>query len=94
MTKAEIVTEIAKQTGIEKAPVLTIVEQFMTVVKDNLVNGENVYLRGFGSFITKQRAEKTARNISKNTTVIVPAHNIPFFKPSDAFKDMMAKLTL
>lgn len=91
MTKAEIITEIAKQTGIEKAAVLTIVEQFMAAVKDSLVNGENVYLRGFGSFIVKQRAEKTARNISKNTTVIVPAHNIPYFKPSDAFKEMMTK---
>lgn len=91
MTKAEIVTEIAKQTGIEKAAVLTIVEQFMTAVKDSLANGENVYLRGFGSFIVKQRAEKTARNISKNTTVIIPAHNIPYFKPSDTFKDMMTK---
>lgn len=91
MTKAEIITEIAKQTGIEKAAVLTIVEQFMAAVKDSLVNGENVYLRGFGSFIVKQRAVKTARNISKNTTVIVPAHNIPYFKPSDAFKEMMTK---
>lgn len=91
MTKAEIITEIAKQTGIEKAAVLTIVEQFMAAVKDSLVNGENVYLRGFGSFIVKQRAVKTARNISKNTTVIVPAHNISYFKPSDAFKEMMTK---
>lgn len=91
MTKANIVKEIAKQTGIEKDAVLTIVEQFMTAVKDSLANGENVYLRGFGSFIVKQRAEKTARNISKNTTVIVPAHNIPYFKPSDAFKDIMGK---
>lgn len=91
MTKAEIITEIAKQTGIEKAAVLTIVEQFMAAVKDSLVNGENVYLRGFGSFIVKQRAVKTARNISKNTTVIVPTHNIPYFKPSDAFKEMMTK---
>lgn len=91
MTKAEIVNEIARQTGIEKNAVLTVVEQFMAAVKDSLANGENVYLRGFGSFIVKQRAEKTARNISKNTTVIVPAHNIPFFKPSDAFKDMMTK---
>lgn len=91
MTKAEIVTEIAKQTGIEKATVLTIVEQFMTAVKDSLGNGENMYLRGFGSFILKRRAEKTARNISKNTLVIVPAHNIPFFKPAECFKAEVAK---
>lgn len=94
MTKAEIVNEIAKQTGIEKDAVLTIVEQLMTAVKDSLASGENVYLRGFGSFIVKQRAEKTARYISKNTTVIVTAHSIPFFKPSDAFKEMMAMKTL
>lgn len=61
----------------------------MTVIKDALASGENVYLRGFGSFIVKERAEKTARNITKNTTVIIPAHKIPAFKPSDDFKDMV-----
>lgn len=91
MTKAEIVTEIAKSIGIEKNAVLTVVEQFMNVVKDSLAHGENVYLRGFGSFIVKQRAEKTARNISKNTTLIVPAHNIPAFKPAEAFKQEVSK---
>ena len=91
MTKAEIATEIAKSTGIDKAAVLTVVEQFMTVVKDSLAHGENIYLRGFGSFIIKQRAEKTARNISKNTAVIVPAHPIPAFKPADVFKAEVAK---
>ena len=91
MTKAEIATEIARATGIDKAAVLSVVEQFMTVVKDSLAHGENVYLRGFGSFIVKQRAEKTARNISKNTTLIIPAHNIPAFKPSNSFKDEVAK---
>ena len=91
MTKAEIVTEKAKSTGIEKNAVLTVVEQFMNVVKDSLTHGENVYLRGFGSFIVKQRAEKTARNINKNTTLIVPAHNIPAFKPADAFKQEVSK---
>ena len=87
MTKAEIATEIAKTTGIDKAAVVTVIEQFMTVVKDSLAHGENVYLRGFGSFIIKQRAQKTARNITKNTTLIVPAHNIPAFKPADVFKN-------
>lgn len=91
MTKAEIVNEIAKTTGIDKAAVLSIVEQFMTVVKDCLAHGENVYLRGFGSFVVKQRAEKTARNISKNTTLVIPAHNIPAFKPANSFKDEVAK---
>ncbi|MBD5299678.1 MAG: integration host factor subunit beta [Bacteroides sp.] len=92
MTKAEIASEIARTTGIDKAVVVTVVEQFMTVVKDSLANGENVYLRGFGSFIIKQRAEKTARNISKNTTLLVPAHNIPAFKPAPVFKEEVAKL--
>lgn len=85
MTKADIVNEIAKSTGIEKAVVLATVEKFMEVVKDSLANGENVYLRGFGSFIIKQRAEKTARNITLNTTITIPAHNIPAFKPAKVF---------
>lgn len=91
MTKTKIVSEIAKTTGIDKVTVLSVVEQFMTVVKDSLVHGENVYLRGFGSFIVKTRAEKTARNISKNTTLVIPAHNIPAFKPANTFKDEVAK---
>lgn len=76
MTKAEIVTEIAKTTGIEKTSVLAVVEGLMTSIKDSLAHGENVYLRGFGSFIVKERKEKTARNISKNTTIFIPAHII------------------
>ena len=67
MTKADIVNEISKNTGIEKAVVLETVEKFMESVKGSLAKGENVYLRGFGSFIVKKRAQKTARNISKNT---------------------------
>jgi len=85
MTKADIVNEIAKNTGIDKVTVLTTVEAFMETVKDSLSKNENVYLRGFGSFIIKERAEKTARNISKNTTIIIPAHNIPSFKPAKTF---------
>ena len=85
MTKADIVNEIAKNTGIDKATVLTTVEAFMEAVKDSLAKNENVYLRGFGSFVIKQRAEKTARNISKNTTIIIPAHNIPSFQPAKTF---------
>ena len=91
MTKAEIVNEISRQTGIDKASVLSVVEGFMTAVKDSLAHGENVYLRGFGTSQIKQRAEKLARNISKNTTVIVPAHNVPAFKPADTFKEQVAK---
>jgi DNA-binding protein HU-beta len=85
MTKAEIVNEISKKTGIDKATVLTTVEAFMASVKGSLDGGENVYLRGFGSFILKKRAQKTARNISKNTTIIIPEHNIPAFKPAKTF---------
>ncbi len=85
MTKAEIVSEIARKTGIEKAAVLVTVEELMATIKDSLCKGENVYLRGFGSFIIRKRAEKTGRNISKNTTIIIPAHNIPAFKPAKTF---------
>lgn len=85
MTKADIVNEIAKNTGVDKASVLATVESFMEIVKDSLANDENVYLRGFGSFIVKKRAQKTARNISKNTTIIIPEHNIPSFKPAKTF---------
>ena len=85
MTKADIVNEIAKNTGIDKATVLTTVEAFMETVKDSLTEGRNVYLRGFGSFIVKRRAEKTARNISRNTTIIIPEHFIPSFKPAKTF---------
>jgi DNA-binding protein HU-beta len=85
MTKADIVNEIAKSTGIDKVEVLKTVEAFMESVKTSLANEENVYLRGFGSFIVKKRATKTARNISKNTTIIIPEHNIPAFKPAKTF---------
>lgn len=85
MTKAEIVNEISRNTGIEKVTVQKTVEAFMETVKESLVDGKNVYLRGFGSIVVKKRAEKTARNISKNTTMIIPAHNIPSFKPAKEF---------
>jgi len=87
MTKADIVAEIAEKTGLEKVDVQTTVEAFMQEVKMALETGENVYLRGFGSFIIKERAEKTGRNISKNTTIVIPAHNIPSFKPAKVFMD-------
>jgi DNA-binding protein HU-beta len=85
MTKADIVNEVSKNTGIEKLTVQKAVEAFMETVKDSLVDGKNVYLRGFGSFVVKKRAEKTARNISRNTTIIIPSHNIPSFKPAKSF---------
>jgi len=85
MTKADVVNEIAKNTGIDKTTILQTIESFMEVVKGSLSKNQNVYLRGFGSFIVKQRAQKTARNISKNTTIIIPAHSIPSFKPSKSF---------
>jgi DNA-binding protein HU-beta len=85
MTKAEIVAEISSKTGIEKVAVQASVEAFMESVKGSLAKGENVYLRGFGSFIVKKRAKKTGRNISKNTTIIIPEHFIPAFKPAKTF---------
>lgn len=85
MTKAELVNTIVLETGINKKDVLAIVESLMAEVKNALEREEPVYLRGFGSFIIKHRAEKTARNITKNTTLIVPAHNIPAFKPAKEF---------
>jgi DNA-binding protein HU-beta len=85
MTKAEIVSKIADKLGLEKNDVQTTVESFMEEVKSSLEKNENVYLRGFGSFIVKTRAEKTGRNITKNTTIKIPAHNIPAFKPSKTF---------
>lgn len=89
MTKAEIVASISEKIGIEKIDVLAVVEALMKEVKDSLAKDENVYLRGFGSFIVKERAEKTGRNISKNTTIIIPAHNIPAFKPSKVFVEQV-----
>ncbi len=85
MTKADIVSEIAKSTGVEKVQVQAIVEAFMESIKASLTRKNNVYLRGFGSFIVKKRAKKVARNISKNTTITIPEHDIPAFKPAKSF---------
>ena len=85
MTKAELVAEISTKTGIEKTIVLQTVEASMKVIKNTMTEGENVYLRGFGSFIVKRRAQKLGRIISKNTTIIIPEHNIPAFKPAKTF---------
>ncbi len=92
MTKAELTQEISDKTGIDKRTVLTIVESLMTELKESLAQGEEVYFRGFGSFIIKRRATKTARNISKNTTILIPAHDIPAFKPSKEFIKSISKL--
>ncbi|MBR2638160.1 MAG: HU family DNA-binding protein [Bacteroidaceae bacterium] len=91
MTKAEVVNEIAKKTGIEKTVVLSTVEAFMDVVKESLSNRKPVFLRGFGSFIIKRRAEKTARDIHKETRLIIPAHDIPAFKPAKTFMSDVKK---
>ncbi len=85
MTKAEVISEIADKTGIDKADVSATVEAFFTVIKDNMSEGENIYVRGFGSFINKKRAKKVARNISKNTAIIIDEHYVPAFKPSKVF---------
>lgn len=87
MTKADIVAEISEKTGVEKVAVQVTVEAFMNAIRNSLENGQNVYLRGFGSFIVKRRAEKTGRNISKNQAIIIPAHYIPAFKPAKTFTE-------
>ena len=93
MTKADIINGITESTGIAKKDVAVVVESFMEAIKSSLLdNKENVYLRGFGSFIVKHRAEKTARNISKNTTISIPAHDFPAFKPAKEFVASISKL--
>jgi DNA-binding protein HU-beta len=94
MTKAEIVKEISQKTGVDKETALTVVEAFMEEVKLSLIQDENVYLRGFGSFITKVRKEKKARNISKNSSLVIPEHKIPAFKPAKTFMKEVSKLDL
>ena len=85
MTKADVIAEIAEKTGIDKADVSTTVEAFFSVVKSSMAKGENIYVRGFGSFVNKKRARKIARNISRNTAIIIDEHYIPSFKPSKVF---------
>jgi DNA-binding protein HU-beta len=87
MTKADIIAEISTKTGVEKVDVQEVVEAFFKVVKNNMISGENIYVRGFGSFVVKKRAQKTARNISKNTAIIIPEHFVPSFKPAKVFVD-------
>ena len=91
MTKADIVNEISEKTGIEKIVVQTTVEAFMKSIRTSMTEGKNVYLRGFGTFLVKKRAEKLGRNISKNTTVVIPAHFIPAFKPAKTFAERVKR---
>jgi DNA-binding protein HU-beta len=91
MTKADIINEISEKTGVEKLAVQATIESFMKVVKNHMADGKNIYLRGFGTFLVKKRAEKTGRNISKNETIIIPAHFIPAFKPAKTFAEKVKK---
>ena len=85
MTKAEIISRISEKTGVEKVTALAVLESFMSEIKESVSSNESIFLRGFGTFKPKKRAEKTGRNISKNTTIIIPAHHIPAFKPAKVF---------
>jgi DNA-binding protein HU-beta len=89
MTKAEIISRISFKTGLEKIDIKLAIDSMMGEIKSSLKSGENVYFRGFGSFNIKHRAEKTGRNISKNTTIIIPAHKVPAFKPSKEFVNLI-----
>ncbi len=91
MTKAEIINRIAKETGIDRTTVRVIVEAFINDLKDTMTQGENIYLRGFGTFKVKKKAKKVARNISKNTSIVIPEHYAPAFKPSKSFIKAVAE---
>jgi len=91
MTKADIVNEISEKTGVEKIAVQATVEAFMKTIRNSMIEGKNVYLRGFGTFVVKRRAEKIGRNISKKTTVVIPAHFIPAFKPAKTFSERVKR---
>lgn len=91
MTKAEVISEIADKTGIDKADVSSSVEAFFAIVKDSMAEGNNIYVRGFGSFVNKKRKKKIARNISKNTAIVIDEHFVPSFKPSKVFVEKIKK---
>lgn len=91
MTKADVINEISDKTGIDRADVQASVEAFFSVVKNSMANGENIYVRGFGSFVNKKRAKKIARNISKNTAMVIEEHHVPSFKPSKVFVEKVKK---
>jgi DNA-binding protein HU-beta len=85
VTKADVISQISEKTGIDKADVQTTVEAFFSVIKSSMAEGQNIYVRGFGSFVNKKRAKKIARNISKNTAIVIDEHYVPSFKPSKVF---------
>ncbi len=89
MRKADIITSISEKTGVPKVDVLVSLEAFFKEVKDTLAEGENLYIRGFGSFIRKTRKAKIGRNIKKNVAIEIPEHDIPAFKPSKIFVDLI-----
>lgn len=93
MTKADVIAQIAEKTGIDKADVSVTVEAFFNVVKSSMAEGENIYVRGFGSFVNKKRAKKIARNISKNTAIVIDEHYVPSFKPSKVFTSKIKNST-
>lgn len=93
MRKADLVNQISDKTGVPKVDTMVVIETLLKEIKDSLKNGDNVYLRGFGSFIVKERAEKIGRNIKKNTAIVIPAHNIPAFKPAKTFVETIKKST-
>jgi len=94
MTKQDLVSEISKSTGIEKVTVMKTIEALMDTVKTSMASNKNVYLRGFGTFLVKKRAKKTARNISKNTTIIIPEHFVPIFKPAKEFMNKVKTIKI
>lgn len=91
MTKIELVKKVAEKTGIDQSTAMAAVEGVIDTLKESLINKENVYIRGWGTWTLKHRAKKTARNISKNTTLVIPAHDIPYFKPCKDFMEAVAK---
>ncbi len=93
MRKADLVNNIADKTGVPKVDVLVTIENFLKEIKGAMSSGENIYIRGFGSFVVKKRAAKVGRNIKKNEIVHIPEHFIPFFKPSREFVGELKHLT-
>ena len=91
MTKADVVSKVSEQTGINKSDVLITVESFINVLKSSMESGDDIFIRGFGSFVNKKRARKVARNISKNTAIVIDAHFVPTFKPAKEFVDKVKK---
>ncbi|MGB1206202.1 MAG: HU family DNA-binding protein [Chitinophagales bacterium] len=94
MRKAELITRIADKTGVPKVDVLVTLESFFQEIKESLSEGENVYIRGFGSFVTKTRARKIGRNIKKNIAIEIPEHQVPSFKPAKVFVDSVKKISI